>query len=301
MLIKARERVDKMTYDITTLSLGAGVQSSTLAEMIAEGELTGVDVVLFADTGDEPAHVYEQVSYLRGRLATVDVPLYIVSAGDMVDDLYTGSRGRFAALPLFTKQLTKVEGFGRSAETYQVGRLRRQCTSEYKIEPLEKWIRQELHRRGLARRSKSGAITPKPGVRAQTILGISWDEIARMKPAQTTWIDHTWPLIDRRMTRANCITWLQTRGLRVPEKSSCKRCPYHDKAYFRRMRDETPDDWREVVQFDRDLRNGRLRLSVTVRGDVYLARECIPLDKVDLSTPEDHGQLDFCDEGYCFV
>ena len=40
------------------LSLGAGVQSSTLALMIANGELEPVDSAIFADTGWEPRKVY---------------------------------------------------------------------------------------------------------------------------------------------------------------------------------------------------------------------------------------------------
>ena len=43
---------------IRILSLGAGVQSSTLALMIAHGELPMVDHAIFADTGAEPAGVY---------------------------------------------------------------------------------------------------------------------------------------------------------------------------------------------------------------------------------------------------
>lgn len=44
---------------IRVLSLGAGVQSSTLALMIARGELPPVDCAIFSDTGWEPKAVYE--------------------------------------------------------------------------------------------------------------------------------------------------------------------------------------------------------------------------------------------------
>jgi hypothetical protein len=50
------------------LHLGAGVQSSTIVEMIVEGDLPPVDAVIFADTGNEPKWVYEQVDYLKSRL-----------------------------------------------------------------------------------------------------------------------------------------------------------------------------------------------------------------------------------------
>jgi 3'-phosphoadenosine 5'-phosphosulfate sulfotransferase (PAPS reductase)/FAD synthetase len=50
------------------LSLGAGVQSSTLALMIAHGEIEPVEAAIFADTGWEPRHVYEWLNWLEEQL-----------------------------------------------------------------------------------------------------------------------------------------------------------------------------------------------------------------------------------------
>ena len=47
------------------LSLGAGVQSSTMALMAAHGELPRPNCAIFADTGDEPAAVYRWLDYLE--------------------------------------------------------------------------------------------------------------------------------------------------------------------------------------------------------------------------------------------
>jgi hypothetical protein len=47
------------------LSLGAGVQSSTLALMAAHGEITPMPVAaIFADTQAEPASVYRWLDWL---------------------------------------------------------------------------------------------------------------------------------------------------------------------------------------------------------------------------------------------
>ena len=51
---------------LNVLSLGAGVQSSTLALMAAHGEIEPMpDCAIFADTGDEPKDVYEWLKWLR--------------------------------------------------------------------------------------------------------------------------------------------------------------------------------------------------------------------------------------------
>ena len=43
------------------LSLGAGVQSTTLALMIEKGEIPMVDCAIFSDVGAEPKLVYKHL------------------------------------------------------------------------------------------------------------------------------------------------------------------------------------------------------------------------------------------------
>ena len=62
----------KKKPDFTYLSCGAGVQSGTIVEMIVEGELPMPDLIMFADTGDEPQYVYDHVKYLKTRRKRAD-------------------------------------------------------------------------------------------------------------------------------------------------------------------------------------------------------------------------------------
>jgi len=275
---------------LTYLSLGAGVQSGTLVEMIVDGQLPLIDVVIFADTGDEPDYVYKHVDYLRSRLSGVGIPLETVTKGNIVKDAQ--GKGGFAAIPVFTVRDGKV------------GKLRRQCTREYKIEPIEKLIRQQLLGLGKAREYSNGAIHVNKDVEVVCWLGLSLDEVQRMKPSRMKWIKNQWPLIDLRMTRHDCKLWLRERNLFVPSKSACRICPFHNDRHFRDMRDNHPLDWEHVVAFDHFLRSGNSRFTASAKGALYLHHQCVPLDDVDLSTPQDHGQLemfDECDDGYCFV
>jgi 3'-phosphoadenosine 5'-phosphosulfate sulfotransferase (PAPS reductase)/FAD synthetase len=50
---------------LTVISLGAGVQSSTMALMAADGELPKPDCAIFADTGNEPKAVYTYLDFLK--------------------------------------------------------------------------------------------------------------------------------------------------------------------------------------------------------------------------------------------
>lgn len=284
--------------DLTTISLGAGLQSSVLVEMVVEGELPPVDVVIFADTGDEPDYVYQQVEYLSERLETVGIPLDVVQSGNMVEDIYGG--GRFASLPLFTVQHKDISGFGETAKVKQVGKLKRQCTSDYKVEPIEKHIRQTLLKEGKARQQKNGIyINKRVGV--ESWLGITLDEVERMKPNWAKFITNRWPLVEKRMTRIDCQLWLADRGLPVPRKSSCIRCPYHDDTYWRDMKSASLLEWRVVTDFDDDLRNGRIKLPVMLKGQLFLHKTCTPLRDVDFDKQNGQTAFAFCDEGYCWT
>jgi 3'-phosphoadenosine 5'-phosphosulfate sulfotransferase (PAPS reductase)/FAD synthetase len=58
MIEKNREK------KLVIISLGAGVQSSTMALMAAKGELPRPDCAIFADTGYEPKSIYLYLDYL---------------------------------------------------------------------------------------------------------------------------------------------------------------------------------------------------------------------------------------------
>ena len=61
---------------LRVLSLGAGVQSSTLALMIEKGEVPMVNCAVFSDTMGEPKAVYEWLEWLKKQLS---YPVYTVS------------------------------------------------------------------------------------------------------------------------------------------------------------------------------------------------------------------------------
>ena len=87
----------------TVLSLGTGVQSSTMALLAAEGAIEPMpDCAIFADTGAEPGAVYDHLAWLTGVLP---FPVHIVSAGNLRDKIHAAMRGARldARPPFFTK------------------------------------------------------------------------------------------------------------------------------------------------------------------------------------------------------
>ncbi len=273
------------------LSLGAGVQSTTMALMAAHGEITPMpDAAIFADTGAEPRAVYDHLAWLRSGV--LPFPVEVVRKGNILDDTYAAlggrkhGKGRAATAPFFARGRD-----GRGAP------LRRQCTSEYKIEPIIKWLRERL---GV----EKGRRVPA-GVTVGVWVGISTDEVSRVKPARERWIERRWPLIDKRMSRWDSLRWMERNGYPEPPRSACFFCPYRSDTEHRRLRDNSPDEWEQSVKLDRAIRAGFKRVTgERTTGALWLHRSLEPLDQVDLSTAEERGQLNMFNnecEGMCGV
>lgn len=240
------------------LNLGAGVQSSAVLLMSCAGQLPKFDCAVFADTGWEPKAVYRYLWWLCEYATSCGIPVHIVSAGNIRADKLGG--GRWASMPFFT----------RDPDTGNIGPVRRQCTSEYKIKPIENFIRRELL--GLAPRQRA----PREVV-VEQYFGISFDELYRYRRSKHRFTKFIYPLIDRRITRAECMEWIESHGFPIPPRSACIGCPFHTNFEWRRIRRESPAEWAEAVEFDR-----LIRYTDKINGEVFLHRQCVPLDEADL-------------------
>lgn len=268
-------------YDFTYLSLGAGVQSSALLVLACtDDRVPKPDVAIFADTGDEPPWVYEYLDALTAWSEPFGVPVMRAQKGVLSEWVVDRQRRgeRFVNVPVYTASMEA-----------RVGMLRRQCTREFKIEPITRKVRDIL------------GYTPRQRVRerVRAMLGITLDEAQRMKPSWHRWITNTWPLIDLGMNRTDCYQVLEKAGLPEPQKSACVYCPYHSDAYWAWMKDAHPDQFQRAVDFDEAIRN------MSMRGRIqpaFVHRSCVPLRDAEFKVT-DPAQTDMwaeC-EGMCGV
>ena len=266
---------------LNIISLGGGVQSTTMALMAARGELAPMpDCAIFADTQAEPKGVYEHLDWLETELP---FPVHRVTVGSLREQILLAMEGksRMDARPPF---------FVASG-----GMLHRQCTQDFKIIPIVRKVRELI---GL----KKGRKGPKEPVVEQWI-GISMDEAVRMKPSRLSFIRHRWPLVERDMARSACLRWFNDRypGRRLV-KSACTFCPYTDDERWRDMKLNDPELFGDAVMVDGAIRPGIPQARKPTEW--FLHRSMKPLAEVDLSNAEDRGQLNLfvneC-EGMCGV
>lgn len=261
------------------LSLGAGVQSTTLLYMMINGEIEKPDHVIFADTQWEPKAVYEHLANLEILMKKNKINFHKVSVGNIRNDALNLDKN-FASMPIYMRN-----------ELGKKGMVRRQCTNEYKIQPLLKLQRQLV---GLSKGARSKEHL------ATTIIGISYDETHRMRDAQFSWLRNEYPLVDKKITRQMCLDWCKQNNLDLPPRSACIGCPFKTNQEWRLMRDTMPNEWQDAVNFDMELR-AKLKEKGRFYGSAYLHKDAIPLNEVDLRTPKEKGQDGLFDDDLEFV
>lgn len=277
--------------ELRILSLGAGVQSSTLAIMAARGDIEPIDAAIFADTQAEPKEVYDYFLTLKEIIAgsQYPYPVFTCSKGSLEADT-----GRVVQNRDCSRTYTRwdVPFFSLCEETGKIGLSRRQCTTDYKINVIHIKIKELL---GINKFNK------REGLLVDQLIGISKDEAARAKPSRISSIRNIFPLLDLNYNREDCLSYLLRVGLPTPPKSACIFCAFRsDKEWLNIKKNQK--EWERVVLFEKKLQKAASAHD-NFKGKPFLHRSCIPIDQVAFKhtdTKAVNGFINEC-EGMCGV
>lgn len=259
------------------ISLGAGVQSSTMALMAAAGAITPMpEGAIFADTQNEPPSVYKWLDWLESVLP---FPVYRVSKGNLMEANLVVRRSKKTGL-LWNKSLVPTFMLWPNGKQ---GQLQRACTLDYKITV----VRKELRR-----------LTKKQHV--VQWMGISSDEAHRQKDSKEPWITNWYPLVEQGISRAACLAWMKAHGFPEPPRSACVHCPYHSDDEWIRLRDTEPESFAAAVKWERDYQ-AALKPVERIEATPYLHADRVPLDQVVLVPGRGTKQFGNECEGMCGV
>jgi len=252
------------------ISLGAGVQSSTLALMAAHGDIGPMpDCAIFADTGWEPKDVYVWLDWLEKQLP---FPVHRVMHKQGLKNSQTSGILKFRGVVSEGHTNIEIPVYTLNTQTGKSGMVNRICTADYKILPLTKKVKELI-----------GHI-PKTRLPTKSMvnlwMGISTDEIQRMKPSREKFITHCFPLIDDGMSRLHCLEWMKKNKYPRPPRSSCIICPFHSDAEWRRL---TAEEFEDACKFDEVIREAGGNDNAGLSGKLFLHRSKLPLREVDLS------------------
>lgn len=276
---------------LRVLSLGWGVQSTALLFMSAVGELPPFDYAIHSDTTHEHAHTYEYAKKWTPWLEEHGVKIVTVKSedntelmskwGTVVDP--TKPR-KFVAIPAYM-----VDEKGKSS------RVTRFCTRDWKLMPQRQWISDKMGELGYKKKPSSVLMA----------LGISTDEIERMKPTDVLYIENYWPLIDKGMSRDDCVKWMESHGFEVPKKSSCVFCPFHSKKGWADLIQKGGVDLQNAIEADNLIRDKKPGFNLFVASTLMPLQQMKDIAEGKVEEPQ--LKMDLFDNpseecgGVCFV
>lgn len=248
-----------MTERTQIWSSGGGTQSSAIAALICQGELSP-DLSIIVDTEREMSTTWDYMDrWVLPALQAAGVQLHRVA------------KSRYATVDLMRNDDLLIPAF--TTESGSVGKLPTYCSNEWKQRVMRRWA------------SEQGVL------QADVWIGFTIDEMRRVTQPMGKWQNH-YPLIERRMTRGDCIALVKRMGWPEPPRSACWMCPNMNKHDRRWQKENAPADFAKAVQFDKDIR--------LIDEDLWLVDTAQPLDEADFSSGDDlfTGR---CDSGMCFV
>ena len=167
----------------------------------------------------------------------------------------------------------------------------RNCTSEWKIKVIERWMRE------------NAAATKQN--RQPLGVGISVDESHRMRtddPEREPYLFKEYPLIDLMMTRRMCQDVIIQAKLPLAPKSSCWFCPYKRRIEWSKLRAEHPELWAKAVELEQRIITKRKKAG---KDAAYLTaynaplEQVIPLASINMFNDDDDPMA--CESGYCMT
>jgi hypothetical protein len=314
---------------IKVISFGCGVQSTSLLVLAAQGVID-YKTFLFANVGEDSenprtlqyfhevalpyaqSHGIELLELKRMKQVRLETEEKILEPETLYQRL-TRPGSRSVGIPV------RMSGNGAPGT--------RQCTADFKIKVIDKELKsrdnnnattKELKKRflklcGITEINKD---TMPVVLRhldqffkanepyAQVGLGISLDEIQRMKPNMDKetiyWKVNAWPLIDLRMDRQSCVNVIRRAGIEVPESSECWFCPFHTIQQWQKMREDDPEHFWESCHLEKIINERRVALG---KDQVWLTNRLKPLEQAttDLEQLSMFKDEIGCDSGYCFL
>ena len=125
-------------------------------------------------------------------------------------------------------------------------------------------------------------------------VGIAWDEVDRMKDSRADYVTNVYPLIDWKMTRADCIALIESEGLAVPVKSGCFFCPFNSLERWTWIHDEHPELFERAIALEE---NSKHFPSQRLSDQVYRNRQKVTMRELgDRLTLRNMDELEIVQE-----
>lgn len=212
------------------------------------------DAILFCDLGLEPSWVYSQVNFVKSACEWAGIPFYIIESTLYTDYLDNFGKKRVVSIPFWS-----IDEDGKK------GKMMRNCTLEYKINLIIKFVRINL----LGYRK--GQRTKPEDIKAHEMhIGFSKEEEKRCKENPNKMFVNKFPLCEMNLVRADNYAYIKDVWGLDTKASACCFCPFHTNYFFSFIKQNHPYEYEKTIEFDEMLE--REQPNTKIRSKLYISK-----------------------------
>ncbi|MBA4698511.1 MAG: hypothetical protein H2212_03675 [Ruminococcus sp.] len=258
------------------------MQSTALALMSCENVITPnkyphvpvYDLIAFCDLGKEPPWVIDQAKFIQASCENVGIKFEILESPLYRDYLNNFGKSRVVSIPFWTV-----------GEDGKKGKMMRNCTMDYKIELIQKFVRWSLLG------YKKGQRTKPEDIKAHEMhIGFSAEESRRCKNNPNKMFVNCFPLVEMNLERKDNYAYIRDIWGLETKASACTFCPFHRNYFFNHLKHAYPEEYRELINFDEMLE--REQPNTKIKSKLYISRS---RKRIVGLLPEE------CQDAECFI
>lgn len=219
------------------------MQSTALALMSCENAKAGImvrpsvpvyDEIIFCDLGFEPSWVMEQVDFIRKACAQAGIQFTVLEAPLYRDFMDNFGQRRTISLPWWTM---RKDG--------HKSKMPRNCTIDYKVNVIAKYVRWEL-----LGYKKGQRLKPEDLKAHEMHMGFSAEEGRRCKESPSKLFVNKFPLVDMGLRRSDNYGYIKEVWGLETKASACCFCPFHRNYFYRYLQEHDPVAYEKLCQMD---------------------------------------------------
>lgn len=225
------------------------MQSTALALMSCEKAITKnpnlypdipvYNAVIFCDLCLEPTWVMRQVEFTQQACEKAGIPFYILDTPLYQDFMRNFGERRTVSIPWWTLM-----------EDGHKSRMPRNCTIDYKVEMIAKFIRWEL-----LGYKKGQRLRPEDIKAHEMHMVFSAEEKHRCKENPNRLFVNKFPLVEMGLTRADNYKYILEEWGLDTKASACAFCPFHRNYFYQYVQHHEPKTYAAILNIDNLLRD----------------------------------------------
>ncbi len=212
------------------------------------------DLIVFCDLGKEPPWVLHQVDFIRAACQVAGIRFEIIESPLYQDYLNNFGNTRVVSIPFWT-----------IGEDGRKGKMMRNCTMDYKINLIQKFVRWEIlgYRKG--QRAKAEDLKAH-----EMHLGFSKEEQHRCSENPHKMFVNCFPLVEMGVERKDNYAYVRDVWGLETKASACTFCPFHRNYFFQYIKKNDSDQYNDLIEFDNMLE--REQPNTKIKSKLYISR-----------------------------